>query len=101
MRPAHDRKLDDELLYRRTESALVCGNHPEDGGLTIELQEKRYQDIPEICNSSPADLCSLPQGQGVECSGLFDGAQAFDFEGVLYDFACTVDKNDGRLRALL
>ena len=54
----------------------------------------------QIIEAQADYLLALKKNQGQlyeDVRDLFEGAQEFDFEGVPYDFARTVNKNHGRL----
>ena len=68
--------------------------------VTIDAMGCQKEIAREIIEAQADYLLALKENQGrlyEDVRDLFEGAQAFDFAGVPYDFARTVNKNHGRL----
>ena len=68
--------------------------------VTIDAMGCQKEIAREIVESQADYLLAVKENQGQlhqDVRDLFEGAQRFDFQGVPYDFARTVNKNHGRL----
>ena len=68
--------------------------------VTIDAMGCQKEIAREIVEVQADYLLAVKENQGrlyEDIRDLFEGAQEFDFEGVPYDFARTVNKNHGRL----
>ena len=68
--------------------------------VTIDAMGCQKEIAREIVEAQADYLLAVKENQGQlheDVRDLFQGAEEFDFEGVLYDFARTVNKNHGRI----
>ena len=67
--------------------------------VTIDAMGCQKEIARQIIEAEADYLLAVKENQGQlyeDVRDLFQGAAEFDFEGVPYDFACTVNKNHGR-----